>query len=157
MFWISNQLANHGLDHSCGLSVILPYVVQHTPMFIPILPLSAPPTILPARATQKLGANPTSRREVIVPAHPTNTTGLRPIRSDSAPQNIPLHASAYGKFSDIDNTVDKILPAKRQRSASQQKKAHWILKTLQSSTQASTHMAVYSSRQLALRLARGLR
>lgn len=30
----------------------------------------------------------------MVPAHPINTTGLRPILSERAPQNIPLHASA---------------------------------------------------------------
>jgi len=42
----------------------------------------------------------------MVPAHPMKTTGLRPILSESAPQNIPLHASA-------NENADMSSPAKK--------------------------------------------
>jgi hypothetical protein len=53
--------------------------------------------ILPAKATQKFGAKPTSSSEDIVPRHPSITTGFLPIRSETLPQYIPLQASASEK------------------------------------------------------------
>lgn len=63
----------------------------------PMLPLSAPPIILPASATQKLGARPTRSKDDMVPMHPSMTTGFLPIRSDTPPQYMPLQASASEK------------------------------------------------------------
>ncbi len=56
--------------------------------------LSSPPKALPSNATQKLGANPTTSIESMVPAHPTSKTGFRPIRSERHPQNMPVKLSA---------------------------------------------------------------
>jgi hypothetical protein len=53
--------------------------------------------ILPASATQKLGAKPTSSRDAMVPRHPSITTGFLPTRSDTPPQYMPEHASASEK------------------------------------------------------------
>ncbi|KAI4176361.1 MAG: hypothetical protein LQ343_001100 [Gyalolechia ehrenbergii] len=59
--------------------------------------LSKPPTILPSNATQKLVDRPTINKESIVPAHPSNRTGFRPIRSEKLPQNIPVRLSEKAK------------------------------------------------------------
>lgn len=59
--------------------------------------LSRPPTTLPANATQKLVDRPTISMESMVPAHPSNKTGFRPIRSENAPQNMPVRLSERAK------------------------------------------------------------
>lgn len=96
---------------SCsGFCTISPTIVCITPIF-PSVPnqsqkglhgcssesdyiLRSPPNNLPAKATQKLGANPTTTIDSIVPVHPTSKTGFRPIRSERQPQNMPVKLSA---------------------------------------------------------------
>lgn len=60
-------------------------------------PLSRPPKHRPNRATQKFVASPTVNIEMMVPPDPMMSTGLRPIRSERAPQYIPMAASAREK------------------------------------------------------------
>ncbi len=62
-----------------------------------MLPLRKPPRALPTRATHIFVANPTMRSENIVPAQPNSNTGLRPIRSDRHPQNMPVKDSESAK------------------------------------------------------------
>lgn len=44
-----------------------------------------------------LEANPTKTMLNMVPEHPIMRTGLRPMRSDKLPQNMPMAASASEK------------------------------------------------------------
>jgi hypothetical protein len=155
MFWLPYQLTDHGLYDSCRRSArgLQTFSIDK----IPMLPLRAPPTTLPTRATQKLDANPTSSKEMIVPVHPINTTGLRPILSDKAPHAIPLHASAWIESQKRSVLMrDSTIPARRQISVDLQRTARWTPTRLRNLEQASTHTVECSSRQLALPLARGL-
>ena len=52
---------------------------------------------LPSSAIQMFEANPTATMLSIVPTHPIIKTGLRPMRSDSPPQYMPITASAREK------------------------------------------------------------
>lgn len=52
---------------------------------------------LPSKAIQMLEANPTMIMLNIVPKHPIINTGFRPMRSDTAPQYMPMTASAREK------------------------------------------------------------
>lgn len=60
----------------------------------PIFPFSRPPSALPINAIQMFDAKPTMTSESKVPRHPRSRTGFLPTRSDSAPQCIPVSASA---------------------------------------------------------------
>lgn len=68
-------------------------MVWITPMF----PFRKPPMARPSRAIQILDANPTKIMLNIVPRHPTNSTGFRPILSERPPQYMPIMASARAK------------------------------------------------------------
>jgi hypothetical protein len=63
----------------------------------PIFPFKNPPSALPAKAIHIFDANPTIIMLNIVPAHPTSSTGFRPILSDSPPQKKPVSDSASAK------------------------------------------------------------
>lgn len=93
-----------------GFLTSSPTMVWITPMF----PFRMPPRTLPARATQKVEEKPTTRREDMVPQQPISSTwegqqaissgamvvgrtGLRPMRSERPPQNMPVQASAREK------------------------------------------------------------
>ena len=57
----------------------------------------SPPKALPSRATQMLVESPTISSDITVPAHPRRSTGLRPTRSESPPQNMPVRLSERAK------------------------------------------------------------
>jgi hypothetical protein len=62
-----------------------------------MFPLSTPPKIRPTRAIVKLVENPTIRRDIMVPKQPRRRTGLRPMRSESAPHSSEQSASEKEK------------------------------------------------------------
>jgi hypothetical protein len=79
---------------SCsGLVTNSPTIVWMTP----ILPFKNPPSARPKRANHIFDANPTIIKLRMVPVHPIRSTGFRPIRSDKAPQYIPVKDSARAK------------------------------------------------------------
>ena len=106
-------IVSTSVEHTCciwwnlrscfGFVTSSPTIVWMTP----ILPLSAPPRNRPTSAIQKFREKPTIRREAIVPMQPMIRTGLRPSRSESPPQYMPVIDSAKAK-------ADMSRPAKKE-------------------------------------------
>ncbi len=95
VFWLLDQLPNHGLDDSY-VSICHDVRLQIDVVLL-TYSLSSPPKALPANATQTFVEKTTMSSDKRVPAHPMSRTGFRPIRSDTPPQAMPVRDSARAK------------------------------------------------------------